>query len=84
MSPLITDSLLGQMRAVIPDHLAAERKKDRDQDRFEDHYTGQGVRMSNEDKKASARVMRAKGLSLRVIAAELDTDQRTITKWCKD
>jgi len=84
MSPLITDSLLGQMRAVIPDRLAAERKKDRNQDRFEDHNTGQGVRMSNEDKKASARVMRARGLSWRVIAAELDVDHKTIKVWCKD
>lgn len=83
MSPLIEDSLLGQMRAVIPDRLAAERKKARDQDRFQDHNTGQGVRMSNEDKRASARVMRAKGLSLRVIAAELDVSVGTVQRWCE-
>jgi len=84
MSPLIEDSLLGEMRAVIPDRLAAERKKARDQDRFQDHYTGQGVRMSNEDKRASARVMRAKGLSWRVIAVELDVSVVTVQRWCKE
>jgi hypothetical protein len=48
---IIPDAMLPKLRAIIPDRLAAERKKDRDQDRFEDHYTGQGVRISNEDKR---------------------------------
>ena len=84
MSPLITDSLLEQMRAVIPDDLAAQRKKQRDQERFQDHYTGQGVRMSNENKKASARIMRANGLSWGVISVELDVSVVTVQRWCKE
>lgn len=80
---LIPDAMLSKLRAIIPDRLATERKKERDQARYEDHYTGEGVRVGNEDKRASARLMRARGRSFREIAVELGVDQRTISKWCK-
>ena len=78
---LIPDDLLPRLRAVIPDRLASERKKERDQARYEDHYTGDGVRVSNEDKRASARLMSARGCSQREIAKELGVSKTTVFKW---
>jgi DNA invertase Pin-like site-specific DNA recombinase len=75
--------MLPKLRAIIPDRLAAERKKERDQDRYEDHYTGEGVRVSNEDKRASARLMRARGCSQREIAKELGVSKTTVFKWLR-
>jgi DNA invertase Pin-like site-specific DNA recombinase len=74
--------MLPKLRAIIPDRLAAERKKERDLDRFGDHYTREGVRASNEDKRASARLMRLQGSSFREIAKELGVDVRTVHRWC--
>lgn len=79
---LIPDAMLPKLRAIIPDRLATERKKERNQDRYEDHYTGQGVRLSNEDKRASARLMRANGDSLRKIAKELGVSHEIVRRWC--
>ena len=79
---IIPDDLLPRLRAVIPDRLASERKKERDHARYEDHYTGEGVRISNEDKRASARLMRANGSSLRKIAAELGVSHEIVRRWC--
>jgi hypothetical protein len=80
---LIPDAMLPKLRAIIPDRLAAERKKERDQDRYEDHYTGEGMRVSNEDKRASARLMRARGCSQREIAKELGVSKTTVFKWLR-
>lgn len=38
---------------------------------------------SNEDKQASAKLMSAAGKSTRAIAAELDVNQSTVTRWLK-
>jgi DNA invertase Pin-like site-specific DNA recombinase len=76
--------MLPKLRGIIPDRLAAERKKERDQDRYEDHYTGEGVRVINEDKRASARLMRLQGSSFREIARELGVDPKTVRLWCQN
>jgi hypothetical protein len=81
---LIPGELLPELRAILPDGLAKGRKRQRDHARFEDHYTGQGVRAANEDKRASARLMMRKGLSFREIAAELGVDVRTAYRWCDE
>jgi len=39
--------------------------------------------LANEDKRASARLMRLKGMSLRAIAAELGVHHDTVREWCK-
>jgi len=39
-------------------------------------------RLASEDKRASAILMRSKGLSLRAIAAELDVSLGTVHRWC--
>lgn len=80
---LIPDALLGRMRAIIPDALGKERKSERDGARYEDHYTGEGVRVSNEDKRASARLMGAQGRSIREIAGELGVGKSTVFDWLK-
>jgi len=38
---------------------------------------------SSEDKRSSARLMRAQGLSLRAIASELGVHHDTVREWCK-
>jgi hypothetical protein len=38
---------------------------------------------ASEDKRASARLMRAQGMSLRAIAAELGVHHDTVREWCK-
>lgn len=55
-------STLPKIRAIIPDDEADSRKKGRDSARYATSYTGQGVRgASNEEKRATARLMRAQG-----------------------
>jgi hypothetical protein len=45
--------------------------------------SGEARRAMNEDKRASARLMRAQGMSLRAIAAELGVHHDTVREWCK-
>lgn len=84
---LIPDALLPELRAIIPDVVARERKLINDRERYWDGreaaYTGDGVRVSNEQKRAVARILRAKGLSQRAIAAELGVSQQAVQKWLK-
>ena len=72
-----------QLRALAPAEVIQERKKLRDASRWQDSYTGNGVRASNEDKRATARLMAASGTSQRAIAAELGVSQKTISLWLR-
>ena len=77
---LIPASLLPKMRAIIPDEEGQRRKKAR----YATHYTGQGVRASNEEKRATARLLRAQGLTYRAIAAELGVGRTAAQRWTCD
>lgn len=44
--------------------------------------SGKARRAANEDKRATARLMRAKGMSFRAIAAELGVGVMTVHDWC--
>jgi hypothetical protein len=84
---LIPASLLSKMRAIIPDTEADRRDKARNratEGRYATNYTGQGVKASNEDKRATARLLRAQGQSYRAIASELGVSVRSAHTWCKD
>jgi predicted component of type VI protein secretion system len=81
MEPLIDAELAPTLRAIIPEEVRQERRQARDAVRYEDHYTGAGVRVSHEQKRATARLMRAQGQSLRAIAADLGVSAETIRKW---
>lgn len=72
-----------QLRALAPAEVIQERKKLRDASRWQDSYTGNGVRASNEDKRATARLMAASGTSQRAIATELGVSQKTISLWIR-
>lgn len=72
-----------RLRAIIPDDLAKAHKQERDDARWSDHYTGQGVRVGNEPNCATARMLAAQGCSKRAIARELDVDEKTIRNWLK-
>ena len=87
LAPIIPDNLLHELRAIIPDEVARERDKARNRSvegRYATNYTGQGVRASNEEKRATARLLRAQGRTYRAIAAELDMNEKTIRNWCRD
>jgi hypothetical protein len=86
LQPIITDELQTKLRAILPDAEAARRDKARNravEGRYATNYTKQGVRTSNAEKRAQARLMRAQGLSYRGIAAELDMPLRTVWRWCQ-
>ena len=78
---LIPPSLLPKMRAIIPDEEGQRRKGGRDKSRYATHYTGQGVRTSNEEKRATARLLRAQGCTQQAIADNLGVTQQTVSKW---
>lgn len=44
--------------------------------------SGEARRLANEDKRACARLMRAKGISFRAIAADLGVGVMTVHDWC--
>jgi len=86
---LIPASLLPKMRAIIPDDEAERRDRQKQQarnrakeGRYATNYTGQGVRASNEEKRATARLLRAQGHSYRAIAAELGVSDMSVRRWC--
>ena len=81
---LIPASLMPKMRAIIPDDEGQRRKRARGGARYATHYTGQGVRTSNKEKRATARLLRAQGLTYRAIAAELSIGRDTAQRWTRD
>ncbi len=72
-----------QLRALAPAALIEQRKQERDTARFEDHYTGTGVRSSNEQKRATARIMSSSGMTQSAISTELGVAQMTVSRWLK-
>ncbi len=81
MAPLIDNELAPQLRAIIPAEVRQERRQTRDAACYDDHYTGQGVRASNEQKRAHARILRAEGKTVREIAATLAVAVGSVHKW---
>lgn len=83
LSPLIPSTLLPNMRAIIPDELAHERKQTRDKSRYADSNTGLGFRQGNVEKRAQALKMRSQGLPITHIAQTLSVDPKTIRRWAQ-
>jgi DNA-binding NarL/FixJ family response regulator len=81
MEPLIDAELAPKLRAIIPAEVRQERRQEREDARWGDRYTGQGVKASNEQKRATARILKAQGQSLRAIAADLGVSTETVRKW---
>ena len=77
---LIPASLLPKMRAIIPDEEGQRRKRAR----YATHYTGQGIRASNEEKRATARLLRAQGATYRAIANAFRISVSTAHAWVSD
>ncbi|WP_312283664.1 helix-turn-helix domain-containing protein, partial [Candidatus Igneacidithiobacillus taiwanensis] len=50
--------------------------------RYATQYTLDGVTVANEEKRATARLLRAKGWTYRKIAMELGVHHRTVENWC--
>lgn len=85
LQPLIPERLYPELRAILPDRIARERKLLRERARYwqgrEPSYTGEGVRKDHEGLRAEARALRARGMSLRQIARELGVSHETVRKW---
>ena len=81
MEPLIDSELAPRLRAIIPAEVRQERRQARDATRYDDHYTGQGVRASNEQKRAQALILRAEGKTVREIATTLSASVGAVHKW---
>lgn len=84
LSPLIPNELLPDMRAIIPDELAQERKQARDKSRHADSNTGQGVRQGNVEKRTQAVKMRSQGLPVEHISQALGVGEATIYRWIRN
>ncbi|MHB8825892.1 MAG: hypothetical protein B7X82_14500 [Hydrogenophilales bacterium 17-64-65] len=69
------------LRAIIPDGVAAEHKRECDKARWDDENTGKGYRVGNAEKVAQAQSWRADGMTQREIAGNLGVSQRTISTW---
>lgn len=84
LRPVIPDSLLPELRAIIPNALAEKRKGERDTARYDDHYTGTGVKASNEMRRAEARILAAQGMTLTAIAEQVGVSRPAVAKWLKE
>jgi hypothetical protein len=83
---LIPPDLLPAMRAIIPDEEARARDKARDrakEGRYATNYTKGGVMACNEQKRATARLMRSMGKSYPEISRELQISLDTAYRWCR-
>jgi DNA-directed RNA polymerase specialized sigma24 family protein len=76
----ITDDEQRKLRTIISRDVAAERHRKREEKRR--RAAGAKAHSSEQD-RAAARLMRAQGMSLRAIAAELGVSKSTVSDWCK-
>ena len=83
LKPIIPDDLYPDLRAIIPDNLRDERRIAREAARWNDQYTGNGVKASNEQNRATARLMHAQGSSIASIARELKVGYATAHRWTR-
>jgi len=64
--------------------MATERRRDRDRKRDEARRRAAGAKaQGTEQDRASARLMRSNGMSLRAIADALGVPKSTVFDWCK-
>jgi len=83
LGDLIAPELHGHLRALAPADVIKQRKQERDATRWSGKNTGQGYRAGNEEKHATARILKAQGHSIRSIAAELGVSVSTVHGWTK-
>lgn len=83
MKPIIPEDLYPDLRAIIPDDLRQERRQEREDARWCDKYTGNGVKVSNEQNRDAARILKAQGATIAVIAKELGVSKSTAHTWTK-
>ena len=90
---IIPDELQSELRAIIPNELRTQRRKERDKARpprphdrmndkdYLDHYTLDGVRVSNREKRDRALQMRAEGMTFAAIAKEVGVTDTSVRRW---
>lgn len=81
MSPLIRPGIADKLRAIIPERMALERKKARDTERWQGHYTKSGCRVENQGRVSQAHQLRREGRRLDDIASVLGMSLSTIKRW---
>jgi hypothetical protein len=90
---IIPAELQSELRAIIPNELRTQRRKERDkarpprdrmkEGRYQDRYTKDGVRESNREKREQARQMRAEGMTFQAIATALEVSPRCVVLWTR-
>jgi len=76
----ITDDEQRQLRTIISESIARER----DRERHAARRRAAGAKAhGTEQDRATARLMRAQGMSLRAIAAELGVSHEIVRRWCQ-
>ena len=89
IGPLVPETMIPAMRAIIPEQTRADRESERQaaRDRAkEGRYKNSrrnGVMASNEERRDRARGLRTQGMSIRAIAAELGVSKSTIADWLR-
>ncbi|MBK1643003.1 hypothetical protein CKO12_14240, partial [Chromatium okenii] len=90
---IIPAELQSELRAIIPNELRTQRRKERDKARpprphdrmndkdYLDHYTLDGVRVSNREKRDRALQMRAEGMTFAAIAKEVGVTATSVRRW---
>ena len=73
-----------QLRALAPAEVIKERKTERDKARWSDHNTGEGYRLGNEGKRATARLMASQGATVASISRELQVGYATAHRWTRE
>jgi len=76
----ITDDEQRRLRTIISESTARERDRKRDEARR--RAAGAKPRATEQD-RATARLLRAQGMSLRAIAAELGVSHEIVRRWCE-
>lgn len=84
LGDLIVPELHDRLRCLAPAGVIKERKRANDKARWADHNTGQGYRVGNIEKRATARLMKAQGHSIREIARQLGVAVNTANRWTRD
>lgn len=81
MAPLIRSGIAGTLCAIISEETALARKKTRDSERWQGHYTKSGCRTEHQDRVDQAHQLRRAGRRLGDIATILGMSLSTIKRW---
>lgn len=90
LAPLIPAELLPQLRAIVPNDLAAERKRESNRKNKQKHRSAAGAvtrsayLKQGDEKRQKAHQMRQQGLTVRAIAAQLEISVGAVSGYLQE